>query len=58
MKAKVKMIPFITIAQSYKGNSVIVEVGERGEKSVIMHTDVMLVWGSDLQTEVIKAILN
>ena len=57
MKAKVKMIPFITITQSV-GNSVIVEVGERGEKNVLMHTDVMLVWGSDLQTEVIKAILN
>jgi hypothetical protein len=57
MKAKIKMLPFITITQSV-GNSVIVEVGERGEKNVLMHTDVMLVWGSDLQTEVIKAILN
>jgi hypothetical protein len=58
MKAKVKMIPFITIAQSYKGNSVIVEVGERGEKITLMHTDVMLVWGNNRQKEVVKAILN
>lgn len=58
MKAKVKMLPFITVAQSYKGNSVIVEVGEKGTKNIITHTDVMLVWGSDLQTEAIKAILN
>ena len=57
MKAKVKVFPFITIAQSQVGNSVIVEVGE-GTKNVIMHTDVMLVWGSNQQKEVIKAILN
>jgi hypothetical protein len=58
MKAKVKMIPFITIAQSYKGNSVIVEVGERGEKITLMHTDVMLVWGNNQQKELLKSILN
>ena len=58
MKTKIKMLPFITIAQSYKNNSVIVEVGEKGTKSVITHTDVMLVWGSNYQKEVIKAILN
>ena len=58
MKAKVKVFPFITIAQSQVGNSVIVEVGERGEKITLMHTDVMLVWGDNRQKEVIKAILN
>ena len=58
MKAKVKMLPFITIAQSYKGNSVIVEVGEKGTKNIVTHTDVMLVWGSSYQKEIVKAILN
>ena len=58
MKVKVKMLPFITIAQSYKGNSVIIEVGEKGTKNIITHTDVMLVWGDNRQKEVIKAILN
>jgi hypothetical protein len=58
MKTKIKMLPFITIAQSYKGNSVIVEVGEKGTKNIVTHTDVMLVWGDNRQKEVIKAILN
>ena len=58
MKVKVKMLPFITIAQSYKGNSVIVEVGEKGTKNIVTHTDVMLVWGDNRQKEIVKAILN
>jgi len=58
MKTKIKMLPFITIAQSYKGDSLLIEVGEMGTKDIITHTDVMLVWGSRYQKEVIKAILN
>jgi len=58
MKTKIKMLPFITIAQSYKGDSLLIEVGEKGTKDIITHTDVMLVWGSRYQKEVIKAILN
>jgi hypothetical protein len=58
MKVKIKMLPFITIAKSYKGNSVIVEVREKGTKNIITHTDVMLVWGDNRQKEVVKAILN
>jgi len=57
MKTKIKMLPFITIVQSCKGNSVVVEL-ENGTSKTIIYTEVALVWGDNRQKEVLKSILN
>lgn len=51
------MLPLTVVAKSIQGNDVVVNfVGSKKES--VMHSDVVLVWGTDRDKEILKTILN
>lgn len=56
-QVKKNMRPFSIVTKSIRGHSVVVTVSGK-TKETLAHTDVIQVWGTNIDKELIKAIQN